>query len=221
MTYRTWRLGALVLASTLIAAGAASAQTLEDYDYDEMTFDGLGLDYGYIWPNRVEPASTYTLRADLGYLGPGVRVVPSVSYWTSTLDGEQIQRFADQLNQLEALRALGSPVDRDDLAPIDWSGLALNVDMHVVWEAPLAIFPYVGLGVGAHAMNGSGPAIAGTFIEDLLDSVSAGAAAMAGIEHFPAPWLRLYAEGRYAVLNDLRYPAVRIGTAFRFTGREQ
>ncbi|MFW6078740.1 MAG: outer membrane protein, partial [Gemmatimonadota bacterium] len=194
------------------------AQTLADYDYDQLSFEGVGLDYGFIWPDRVEPTPAYTLRVDLGFLGPGVRLVPSLTYWSSTLEAAEIQRFADQLNRLEALREQGVLVSGEDLGEIEWNAIALNVDTHVVWELPGRLFPYVGLGLGAHRMDGRGPAIDATFVEDLLDSVSAGAAAMAGLDFLATDWLRLYAEGRYAVLNDLRYPAVRVGAALQLPG---
>src|SRR5437868_5245249 len=60
----------------------AEAQTLADYDYENLTFRGIGVDYGLIWPSKVDRTGAYSLRLDLGFLGPGVRVSPSVTYWS-------------------------------------------------------------------------------------------------------------------------------------------
>ena len=59
----------LVAAVLVLAPAAASAQTLADYDYENLSFRGIGLDWGYIWPSKVNSTPTYSLRIDLGYLG--------------------------------------------------------------------------------------------------------------------------------------------------------
>ena len=43
--------------------------------------------------------------------------------------------------------------------------------------------------------------------------VTAGAAALAGVEFAPHPWVRIYSELRYSLLSDVRYPGIRIGAA--------
>lgn len=211
---KTWLRGIFACTAVfLLSAVPAAGQLLADYDYDRLAFQGAGMDYGYIWPNRVDPTPAYTLRVDLGFLGPGVRLVPSLTYWSSKLKEEDLARFAEQLSRLG-----GGPVSADDLGTIDRRSISLALDAHLVWVTSLGIFTYVGLGPGLHLLDGNGEVIDGTFVEDLLDSVSAGAAAMAGAEYLPTQWLRLYAEGRYTLLSDLRYPTVRIGAAFTLPG---
>src|SRR5690554_248060 len=97
---RRWCLAALCL---LAVPTAAAAQSLADYDYENLTFRGLGLEYGRIWPTKVEPTAAYTLKADLGFLGPSVRIAPSLSYWSSRINADELGRLADQLSQLGAL----------------------------------------------------------------------------------------------------------------------
>ena len=63
----------------------ASGQELADFDYEHLSFRGFSLEGGHIWPTKVDPTYTLGIRVDLGYLGPGLRVVPGLSYWSSTM----------------------------------------------------------------------------------------------------------------------------------------
>lgn len=206
-----WSLALLCCAA---APSAAAAQALEDYDYENLSFRGFGLEYGRIWPNKVEPTAAYTLAVDLGYLGPAVRVVPTLTYWTSALEAAELERLAGQLSRLEALRREGVQVTAADLGEIEWSDVSLHLEGHAVWGPAERILAYAGAGAGVHAFNGSGAAIEGTFIEDLLDSITAGVNAVAGVEAAPAERLRVQLEGRYTLLDDIRYPEARIGASF-------
>jgi hypothetical protein len=210
----------LACASVLIPA-AAHAQDLADYDYENLAFRGIGFDWGYIWPTKVEPASLFTVRLDLGYLGPAVRIAPSVSYWSSRFRTAELDRLAGRLSQLPPLRDRGIVITAADLGTVDWSDLALGLDAHVVWTAPFDIITYVGAGAALHALNGRGDAIDETFIEDLLDSATAGGALMAGAEVQPIPRIRLYGEVRYTLATDVRYPGFRFGAALMLPPRNQ
>lgn len=211
----------LLLATLALCAvsASASAQSLADYDYENLTFRGIGLDYGYIWPNRVESTSAYTLRIDLGYLGPGVRIVPSLSYWSSDFKPAEIARFADQLNRLPALQDRGVVIAPEELGSIEWSDLSLALDAHYVWTIPLQIYTYLGAGAALHMLNGNGSAVGDTFVEDLLDTTTAGVALMAGAEVQPFQRFRFYGEARLTLLNDLRYPGLRLGGALMLPSR--
>jgi hypothetical protein len=194
------------------AATPVAAQTLADYDYENLTFRGVGVDYGYIWPTRVEPTSTYSIRLDLGFLGPGIRITPSLTYWSSQFRTTEVERLADQINRLPALQNQAiEPLTAADLGTINWSDLMIGFDAHLLWTTPVGIFTYVGAGVAVHALNGQGAFIENTFVEDLLDSTAAGFALMGGVEAQPLPRLRLYGEARYTIVSDVRYPGLRIG----------
>jgi opacity protein-like surface antigen len=211
----------LTAAATLLLLGPAAAhgQGLADYDYENLTFRGIGFDYGYIWPDKVAPASMWSLRLDLGYLGPAIRIAPTMSYWTSTFRTVELDRLADRLSQLPPLQEQGTVITAADLGTIEWSDLSLGIDAHVVWTAPLDIITFVGAGLGVHAMNGRGAAIDDTFVEDLLDSMAAGVALLAGLELQPLPFLRLYGEARYTLVSDVRYPGLRGGAALMLPPR--
>jgi hypothetical protein len=202
------------------AVSTAGAQTLADYDYDNLSFRGIGLDYGYIWPSKVSSAPTYTIRLDLGFLGPGVRVAPSISYWSSDMRATQLDRLADQINRLPILIQEGVTVTADDLGEITWSNLSIGLDVQMLWTTPIGLMTYVGAGAAIHALNGHGDFIENTFVEDLLDSTGGGIALMAGLEYQLLPRLRLYTEARYTLVTDIRYPGVRMGASLMLPPRD-
>ena len=182
----------------------------------------MGLDITRIWPNKVAATENFGLRFDLGFLGPGVRVVPSIGYWSSELKTRELQRFADQLNRLPALQARNITIAASELGTIEWSDLSLGVDLHIVWTTPvLNAFTYAGAGLQLHALNGKGTAVQETFVEDLLDSNTAGAALMGGIEFQPLRSLRIFSEARFTILNDIRYPGLKLGGMIMLARREQ
>lgn len=182
------------------AASGADAQTLADYDYEYLSFRGVGVHVGHIWPNKVEETAHYGLRLDMGYLGPGVRIIPSIGYWRSEVTTQELEDLATRING-----QTGSSVEAADLGPIDWSDLSLSLDGHFVWNLPLDVLTFLGAGVGFHALNGQGPAIDDTLIEDLLDVLTAAVSGIAGVEFQPVDRLRVYAEGRYTALNSIQY----------------
>jgi len=185
-----------------------AGQNLADFDYENLSFRGFSLETGYIWPTRVDPTYTLGLRVDMGYLGPGLRLVPGLTYWSSQMKGSEVAKLARKVDKLIDPEAT-EPIT--DLGEIDWSDLALTLDGHFVWSIPFDLLSYVGAGVSAHIMNGDGPAISGTFVEDLLDSVKAGLNFHAGLEYPMRDILRLYGLARYEILGDLRYPELRLG----------
>ncbi len=211
----------LLLFVGLMLAGtsAAGAQTLADYDYENLTFRGFGFDYGYVWPNKVESTDQYSVRLDLGFLGPAVRISSTLSYWSSAFKEPELQRLADRLEQLPALQEQGVDLSAADLGRVRWSDVAASVDAQMVWTVPLDIITYVGAGLGLHALNGRGTSIEDTFVEDLLDSISPAVSFSAGAEYQLAERLRVYGEGRYTLLSDIHYPGVRAGIAIMLPSR--
>jgi hypothetical protein len=216
------RVRLLTLAGAILTCALpAHAQELADYDYENLTFRGIGFDYGYIWPSKVEATPMYSMRLDLGFLGPAVRLAPSLSYWSSRFRADELDRLADRLNSLPPLQEQGVVITADDLGTVEWSDVTMSLDAHFVWTAPLDIIAFIGVGGSIHALNGRGDAIADTFVEDLLDSTTAGAALLGGLEIQPISRLRVYGEARYTLVSDVRYPAVRIGAALMLPTRTE
>ena len=203
-----------ILAVTLstLPGDAAGQNEIPDIDYENLSFRGIGLDWGRIYPDRVEPTSTYAVRFDLGYAGPGLRIVPSVTYWRSPFEASEMaeleSRFRDLVRDQTGLQA------NLDLGSIEYTDIGVGVDGHVVWELPLDLLTYGGMGVTAHFLNGDGDAINGTFIEDLLDSVTGGFNLHLGTEYPVTDRMRIYSSGRYEVMPDLRYFRFNVGLQF-------
>jgi hypothetical protein len=185
--------------------------TLADYDYVNLEFRGIGLDLGYMWADKVRDTQLYSLRVDLGYLGPGVRISPSISYWRSEFTREHLDVLAARVSE-----AAGVPLVGEDLGTIQWSDISISLDGHFVWNTPFRMLTFLGAGFGLHAMNGQGEAIRATFVEDLLDSITASLAPIAGVEFEPIPRLRVYGEGRYTIMNAIQYFSARGGLQFMF-----
>lgn len=205
--------GWLVLAGLLTLAAApgnVSGQDLADFDYENLEFRGLALDGGYIFPTRVEPTESYTVRLDFGYLGPGLRLVPTFTYWTSPFRRAEIQTLEERVASL-VQRQTGAPPPVVDLGTIAWTDYAVGLDAHIVWRVPFNVLTLLGLGVSAHVLDGSGAAIEGTFIEDLLDTVSPGFNMHLGMEYPLTNRFRIQGQGRYELLEDMQYFQVRLG----------
>ncbi len=220
--WRGVRAGAMTLrvalAALLFAAvpDHGSAQGLADFDYENLSFRGIAAEWGYIFPDRVESTSSLSARMDLGFLGPGVRVVTGVTHWSSFLVADEVGRLERRVEEL-VLERSGEVVEID-LGQIEWRDLALHADAHMMWQVPFGMLTFAGLGISAHLMQGSGRAIDDTFVEDLLDSVRAGINAHAGVEVPLHRRFRLLGQGRVEMLEDLRYLELRLGGQFMFRG---
>ena len=205
---RAW-LSTAACALLLLPAGGA-AQDLADLDYENLGFRGFGLDWGYMWPNRIERTGSVGMRIDMGYAGPGLRIMPNLSYWSSPLEGSEITELEDRIEQLITEQS-GAPSPELDLGTIRWRDFAVGLDAHVVWDSPLELLTYGGIGVTAHVLDGDGDAIADTFIDDLLDSVTAGFNLHFGMEYPVTERFRIYGVSKYEVMSDLQFLAARVG----------
>lgn len=191
----------------------ASAQDIADIDYEHLSFRGFGLEVGHLWPDRLDDAWSYGIRFDMGYAGPGLRVLPSVTYTSTQLLDEEVAEFGDRIAQLVATQT-GGPAPDLDLGIIEYRDITLGLDAQIVWEVPFDLLTYGGLGVAAHFVDGDGPAIDGTFVENLLDSVEPGFNLHVGAEYPVTNGMRLYTVGRYELMPDHRYFQVRVGWQF-------
>lgn len=202
-----------VLAALMVLSGAAplAGQGLADYDYDELTFRGIGFELGYLFPERVDDTPQYGMRVDLGYLGPGVRILPRVAYFSSQMSDAEVAGLERRVAELVFSQNPLSPIPAVDLGVVDWSAVSVGLDAQFVWRVPFGLLSYLGVGFGAHFQNGSGAAIDGTFVEDLLDSTVAGTNVHAGLEWPLTDQVRIYGDTRYEFLGDLRFMAVRGG----------
>ena len=207
----------LVFSLALVAASPGRAQELADFDYENLSFRGVGLEWGYLFPDKVESTASYGVRMDLGYLGPGLRITPSITYWSSRMKRSEVAQLEGRVDSLIA-RQQGVGAPSVELGQVDWSDLELALDAHVVWRVPHGFLTFAGVGASVHFLNGDGVAIAGTFIEDLLDSISAGLGLQAGVEYPVNRHIRLYTMGRLELLEDIRYSVLRGGIQLHWGG---
>lgn len=208
------RLAVGVLALLLLPSITA-AQEWEDYDYENLEFRGIGVDLSWVWPTRVESTAALGLRADLGYLGPNVRIVPGIMFWSSELSDEEVDRLADQIQEI-CLNQETSACPEFDFGEIRISDLVLNLDGHYVWDTDYGVLPYLGAGVGLHLVNGQGDVISGTFVEEFLDAAAPGINVLGGVGIPLGENLRLFTEARYALVSDVRFAALTLGAVWRF-----
>lgn len=186
------RLLLLLLLGCVPTAGLA--QSLEDYDYENLAFQGIGVEVGQIWPVGIRGTYTLGVRGDLGLLGPKLRIVPGLVYWSSSLDQDELPELGD----------------------IDVSDLALNLDGQYFWDLG-GVSPYAGAGVALHLLNGEGEQIDGTFVEGLLDAISPGVNLLAGTDVRLAGPLRIFGEVRAVLLpSPVRSIGVVFGAAWTF-----
>lgn len=206
------RLALLLL--PLLAPSALEGQTWEEYDYEDLEFSGIGLEAGRVWPASVEPTAVYGLRMDLGFIGPRVRISPSTRFWSSRLQEGEVIRLADQI-LLVCERQVGVECpDRLDLGEVRLSDLEMAVDGHFFLLPGRTISPFLGASLALHLLNGQGDFIDGTFVEDLLDTVSPGVGPILGVDITLGRSIRLGAEARFMLASDVRYASVAGGVVW-------
>ena len=215
---------AATLAGVVVTSAApceTRAQELADYDYENLSFRGISFDVGYLYADNVEDTRTLGVRFDLGFLGPGFRIMPGVTYWESTLAQTEVGQFQTRLGTLTADQGGTVPAGGFDLGDIDRKDIVVSLDGHYVWAVPLNLFFSTGVGLSVHFLNGSGPSIDGTFVEDLLDSVSAGFNLHAALEYPIADRIRIHGGSKVEILGDLNYVEFRGGLTFIWGGLVQ
>jgi hypothetical protein len=205
---RRFLVGSALVVGTLLGAGDAVAQNLEEYDYENLGLRALGVDV--VWANAKDAkgAVGFGVRADLGFLGPYVRVVPRFAFWKADIEDESVARFE---RNLEAL--CNPPGCSIDLGELRRDYYIVGFDLQ--WTlADRTLAPYLGAGADLYILNDSGPAIKGTFLDDVV--VTAGLSGVAGLQFDTGKHLRLYADVRGTLVTSASNVAVYAGIAYRF-----
>jgi hypothetical protein len=208
----------LLLALALLVPAAAGAQTLEDYDYEDLHLGAVGPEVGWVLPADLEPAPSFGIRADLGYVGPHVRIAPAIRFWSSSLRQEEVQRLAQQIVRICERQATAVCPSSLDLGQLRRSDLELSADAHYVLREGNVFTPFAGGGVSLHLLNGRGEFIDDTFVEDLLDTVAPGVSLLGGLSLPLGSRLQLLTEGRLVLSGDVRYASVALGGTWNLPG---
>jgi len=192
----------------LAGAAGVSAQNLAEYDYENLGLQAIGVDVVWVNAKDAQGAVGFGLRADLGYLGPHVRVVPRFAFWSADIDDQAVAKLE---SNLEAV--CSGPDCTIDLGKLKRDYWILGIDLQ--WTPNADVFtPYLGAGADLYILNDSGQAIRGTFLDDAV--VTAGLSAVGGLQFDPGKHLRLYADVRGTLVTSASNVAVYAGVAYRF-----
>ena len=202
-----------------VVAGRAEAQAptvLERLGLDRLRLTGVGATYGMVKPSTIVGTNTLGVHADYGAIAPRWRLVFGATYWRSRYTDAAVVRYADSV-----LAAVDDPTGDAtvDLGRVSATAIGLTADARYVLRSG-AFRPYVGGSFGGWAMNAEGRAIRGTFVEDALDNISAGVAAVAGAEATLSPNIMLGMHARYDILSGARFATLRTGLTYVFRSRE-
>ena len=196
-----------------VPAALAGQKVLEQFSYDNLRPSGLQVDLGPLGANNLRGTLTGGVRLDYGLVAPKVRVLLGLSYFRAELDERARTRFEQRIRNF-VIDPLGEDTIR--VGRIHWSDLTTDLDLQYEFPQGPAVMTYLGLGVGVHLRNGSGPRINGTFIEDALDGISAALNGTIGAEFRLSPAWRFTLDGRGVVSPDLSTVSLRGGLMYRF-----
>ncbi len=204
------------LAALLLAVGPSGrllAQgVLSQFSYDNLRLSGIQVDLGPLGSNELTGAIAGGVRVDYGFIAPKVRVVFGLSYFRSEFDNEARAGFEQRI------RALVNDPDSNftvDVGRIFWSDVIADLDLQYLIPQGRGIATYIGVGASVHLRNGSGSAINGTFVEDALDEIAAGANATIGAEFSLSRAWRFTLDGRGVVSSGLSTVSLRAGFMYR------
>lgn len=199
-----------------VLAGAAprlaSQKVLREFSYDDLRPTAVQVDFGLLGATRLRSAVTGGVRLDYGRIAPRVRLLLGLSYYRSRFSAKEIARFEQRIRQLV--------VDPDnnftvDVGIIRWADLTGDLDLQYVLPQGRAITAYLGLGLSVHLRNGSGTAIAETFLEDALDDVAAGLNGTLGLEIAAGSRWRFAFDARGVLLSNHATASLRGGLQYR------
>lgn len=200
-----WRQLAATVAVGLIglaAAQPAAGQNLQEYDYANLGVRAIGAEILYVSASQNEGTFGLGAKVDLGFLGPGVRVVPRFGVWTADVEGADVAELERQLEEVSELEP-GSI----NLGAIERSAYVLGADLQYI-AAISRVSPYIGAGLDIYALNDDGNAIRNTFLDDLV--ITAGVSAVGGVQVAVSPDWSVFGEFRATAVSD----ASSLGGAF-------
>ncbi|HET7321371.1 MAG TPA: hypothetical protein VFI96_02675 [Longimicrobiaceae bacterium] len=195
---------------------AARAQTLADYDYENLQFRGIGVEFGGIWPNDMQSTASFGVRADMGFVGPHIRIEPAIRYWSTTMDQSEVDRLGEQIVKICERQVAASCPTALDLGEVRRSDLELSADAHYLFGSPATVTPYAGAGLSLHLLNGRGELINDTFVQDLLDTLAPGVNLLGGVNVPVFRRVQLMAEARMALTTDVQSATLLIGGTWTF-----
>ena len=194
-----------VLLLPIVATGSLKGQELADYDYEKLAFRGISVEYGNILFKTYEETEVYSVKLDLGFLGPGVRMATRASYWSSEMVPEELVSFESSLNTMILAQGGVLPGNGLEIGSIKRDDMSVSVEADYVWRIPLGMLLSTGLGASAHFVNGTTQIPDDTFLNGLLDSFTAGFNVHSGLEYLVTDRIRLYGDSRIGLAGNVRF----------------
>ena len=185
---------------------------LEQFSYDGLRLSGIAVEFGGILSNNVTTEPIGGVRVDFGVIAPRIRVVLGGSYFKGDIKPERIAQFEQRLEDV----LVDCTCDTISVGSITQANFELYMAFQYLIPGLGRVQPYAGLGFSAHLRDGDGPVIAGTFVEDALDTVAAGIDGALGLDVALVPRLALLAEVRGVLTSELQSVSARGGLMFRF-----
>ena len=203
----------LVIGSVGRLAGQA---VLNQFSYDNLRPSALQVDVGLLSASQLSGTAVGGLRVDYGFIAPKVRVLLGVSYFRAQLDRETRTRFEERIRNF-----VTDPSGDDTISVgrIFWSAVVFDLDLQYAIPQSRTVTTYIGLGLGVHLRNGSGPAIDGTFVEDALDQLAAAGNVSIGVEAGLGSGFAATADARGVISIGLSTVSVRAGMMYRWGGK--
>jgi hypothetical protein len=187
------RAGTSLLLLAVTSAPLAGQGVLDQFSYEGLRVSGVGFEAGVLVADRLEREATFGMRVDLGFFAPAVRPLLGFSYFRSRYTAGSIAEFETRLRGVVNDPTGDFTVDVGEVALSD---LALQFDLQAIAGAGGPVSPYVGVGAGVHLRDATGAAIAGTFVEDALETLAATVNLTGGLEVALSRALRLAVDGR-------------------------
>lgn len=208
-----WFAVAVLLLSAGPAVRLSGQGFLSQFSYDNLKPSALQLDFGPLGGNNIRGTVTGGLRLDYGFIAPHVRVLLGLSYYKADFSSDARRRFEQSLDSV----VNPGTKDQINLGRITWSDVTGDVDLQYVLPQGRAVTAYLGIGLGAHIRHGSGSAINGTFVQDALNSVTAGLNGTMGLEFGAKRW-RFAIDGRGVLSSGVSTVSLRSGVVYRWGG---
>ena len=200
------RAARFILALALLFPARGHAQ---EYGVRTLALRGVGATVFSVVPARSDPTVGIHLVGYLGRLTPRIRVTPSLTFWATQLQDPEVIRVRQRVEAL--CEDAGSPCEGLDFGKVDLSDLSLDLDGQYIIPGPFGLRPYLGAGVGLHLVNGGGELIDNTFVEEILDAITPGMNAMAGIEIPLVRGLRVHGEVRGVLAGGANWIGAGVG----------
>lgn len=211
-------LAVLVLLAAAVPAAAPAralaqpaAAPRDDSFLDRFGITSVGGEFGVVKPSQIENTEVLGVKADYGALSREWRLVFGLSYWRSRYTDAVVRRFEDSLRV-----ALDDPTGDATvrIGTVRASLIGLTADARwSPWHAR-RLRPYLGGGIGGYALDAEGRGISGTFVEQALDQITIGLAAVAGGELVLLPNFSVGLHARYDVLSGTRFGSLRAGASY-------